>query len=317
MNEFTSICYFEKGMTVTGFYLVKAMNIKTSASNKQYGDYVLCDQTGEIPGKVWNIGNPETLPQTGAFLKVQGLVTDWQGKLQLRMDRFREVNETDPVDISSVVPSAPEPASAMMEELNAFAEKIQNEDLNKLVHRAIEEKRDQLYYWPGALKNHHSIRSGLLFHTLSILRAAQGILSVYDYLQADWLYAGIILHDMAKTEEIDAEPSGAASQFTLEGRLLGHISQGILLVDRLGRELGTPKDMLTILEHMILAHHEEPEYGSPRRPMFAEAEVLHVLDDLDAKMYDFALASRDLKPGQFSETIWTLENRRIFRADLP
>ena len=89
MNEFTPIRDFEKGMTVTGFYLVKSMNIKTSASNKQYGDYVLCDRTGEIPGKVWNIGDPAALPQTGAFLKVMGLVTDWQGKLQLRMDRFR------------------------------------------------------------------------------------------------------------------------------------------------------------------------------------------------------------------------------------
>ncbi len=317
MNEFTPIRDFEKGMTVTGFYLVKSMNIKTSASNKQYGDYVLCDRTGEIPGKVWNIGDPAALPQTGAFLKVMGLVTDWQGKLQLRMDRFREVNGTDPVDVSAVVPSAPEPADSMMAELLSFAGRIGNADLKKIVLAAVEEKKAKLLYWPGALKNHHSVRSGLLFHTLSILRSAEGILRVYDFLQADWLYAGIILHDMAKTEEIDAEPSGAASQFTLEGRLLGHISQGLLLVDRLGRELGTPKDMLTILEHMILAHHEEPEYGSPRRPMFAEAEVLHILDDLDAKMYDFALNTRDLKPGQFSDAVWTLENRRLFRADLP
>ena len=125
------------------------------------------------------------------------------------------------------------------------------------------------------------------------------------------------MHDMAKTEEMEAETSGAASQFTLEGRLLGHISQGVLLVDRLGRELGTPKDMLTILEHMILSHHELPEYGSPRRPMFAEAEILHYLDTIDARMYDFNLATKDLKPGQFSDAIWTLENRRVFYADLP
>ena len=316
MTEFTSIEHFAKGMTVTGFYLVKSMNLKTSASNKQYGDYVLADQTGEIPAKVWNVDSPSALPAAGTFLKVQGLVTDWQGKLQLRMDRYREVQDSDPVDISSVVPSAPEPASDMMQELMGYANAIENPDLKKLVLTAIESKKEQLEYWPGALKNHHSIRSGLIFHTLSILRLADGVLSVYDFLQSDWLYAGIICHDLAKTEEMDAEISGAASQFTLEGRLLGHISQGVLLVDRVGREIGTPKDMLTILEHMILAHHELPEYGSPRRPMFAEAEVLHYLDTLDARMYDFELGTRSLKPGQFSDAIWTLENRRIFHADL-
>jgi len=317
MTEFTSIGHFVKGMTVTGFYLVKSMNIKTSASNKQYGDYVLADQTGEISAKIWNIDNPQGLPETGAFLKVQGLVTDWQGKLQLRMDRYREVVDSDPVDISTIVPSAPESPRSMLEELDEYVQRIENADLRKLVETAVAQKRSLLEYWPGALKNHHSIRSGLVYHTLSILRLADGVLDVYDFLQPDWLYAGIIMHDMAKTEEMEAETSGAASQFTLEGRLLGHISQGVLLVDRLGRELGTPKDMLTILEHMILSHHELPEYGSPRRPMFAEAEILHYLDTIDARMYDFNLATKDLKPGQFSDAIWTLENRRVFYADLP
>jgi len=221
------------------------------------------------------------------------------------------------VDISTIVPSAPESPRSMLEELDEYVQRIENADLRKLVETAVAQKRSLLEYWPGALKNHHSIRSGLVYHTLSILRLADGVLDVYDFLQPDWLYAGIIMHDMAKTEEMEAEASGAASQFTLEGRLLGHISQGVLLVDRLGRELGTPKDMLTILEHMILSHHELPEYGSPRRPMFAEAEILHYLDTIDARMYDFNLATKDLKPGQFSDAIWTLENRRVFYADLP
>jgi len=313
MGEFTPISQFAKGMTVTGFYLVKSMNVKTSASNKQYGDYILADQSGEISAKVWSVEDPEELPQVGAFLKVQGLVTDWQGKLQFRMDRFRLVTSEDPVDISQLVPAAPEPPEAMLEELLTYASLISRDDIRELVMQIVEMKKERLVYFPAALKNHHSIRSGLVYHTLSMLRLADGILETYRFLNPDWLYAGIILHDMAKTEELKAEETGAASDFTLEGMLLGHITEGVLLVDRVGRELGTPEETLTLLEHMILSHHEEPEYGSPRRPMFAEAEALHYLDTLDARMYDFEKTAQDLPEGTFSSGVWTLENRKVYR----
>ena len=139
------------------------------------------------------------------------------------------------------------------------------------------------------------------------------MLAVYPFLRRDLLFAGVIIHDLAKTEELDAKNTGIATQYTREGALLGHITQGIVLVDRLGRRLGTDTERITLLEHMILSHHYEPEFGSPKRPMFPEAEVLHYLDILDARMYDFQKIEESLKPGEFSEPVWLLQNRKLYK----
>lgn len=316
MNEptFVTVAALKKGMTAIGFYLVKNMAIKVSANNKMYGDYTLADQTGEINAKLWDVSDPEACPQVGAFLKVQGLVTEWQGHLQFRMDRFREAREDDPVKMGDLVPSAPEEPEDMLAELDAYAARIQHEGIRAIAQAVLEEKRAELEYYPAAVKNHHSIRAGLAYHTLSMLRLSDGIMQVYDFLNPDLLYCGIILHDMAKTVEIEAGVTGVGTKYSTEGMLLGHIVQGITWVDRVGRDLGVDEEVVMMLEHMILSHHYEPEYGSPRRPMFPEGEVLHYLDMLDARMYDMHKALSSLQGGEFSENIWTLDNRKLYKA---
>jgi 3'-5' exoribonuclease len=314
--DFVNIADMQKGMTVTGFYIVRNMAIKTSANNKVYGDYMLADKTGEINGKLWEVADPAACPDVGAFLKVQGLVTEWQGKLQLRIDRFREVNDEDPVEIGDLVPAAPEEPESMFDELLIYIESIGSEPIRAIVSRLVDERREQLLYYPAALKNHHSIRSGLLFHTLSMLRLADGVLKVYPYLDADLLRAGIIAHDLAKVSELDAATSGVATQYSSDGLLLGHIVQGVVEIDRIARDTGADPEIVTLLKHMVLSHHYEPEYGSPRRPMFPEAEILHYLDIIDARMFDMHKTLEPLEPGTFSENVWTLENRKLYKRKL-
>lgn len=215
--------------------------------------------------------------------------------------------------MGELVPSAPEDSRSMLKELGEYIERIEDEQLHALVEAYVAEVEQQLPYYPAALRNHHSIRAGLVYHTLSMLRMADGVLAVYPFLRRDLLFAGVIIHDLAKTEELDAKNTGIATQYTREGALLGHITQGIVLVDRLGRQLDTDTELVTLLEHMILSHHYEPEFGSPKRPMFPEAEVLHYLDILDARMYDFQKIEEGLKPGEFSEPVWLLQNRKLYK----
>lgn len=312
---FSKITDFAKDQIVTGFFLVKNFTLKTSPkNNRQYGDYQLADQTGEINAKLWEVADASACPDVGSFIKVQGLVTEYQGKLQLRIDRMRLIDDNDPVDMRDMVPSAPEDSRTMGDELRSYVDSIQDPDLHGLVAAYIDEVESQLPYYPAALKNHHSIRSGLLYHTLSMLRMADGVLAVYPFLRRDILIAGVIIHDLAKVEELEARNTGIATQYTREGALLGHITQGIVQVDRLGQKLGTDPELVTMLEHMILAHHYEPEFGSPKRPMFPEAEVLHYLDILDARMYDFQKIDEGLNPGEFSEVIWLLQNRKLYKS---
>lgn len=302
-----------KGMQAEGFYLVRNMNIKTSASNKSYGDYTLGDQTGEINGKLWDVSDLEKCPKVGDFIKVRGLVTEWQGKLQFRMDMVRPVDARDGVSMGAMVPAAPEDPEEMVSCLEAYVERIGNVDIKSIVTLLLDEKKPLLAYYPAALKNHHSIRAGLAYHTLSMLRMADGVLQVYPFLDKDLLYAGVILHDLAKTDELEAGESGVAVQYTMEGVLLGHITQGMLMIGRAGETLGCSQEITTMLQHMILSHHYEPEFGSPKRPAFPEGEVLHYLDILDARMYDMHKVLENQQPGSFSENIWLLENRKLYK----
>lgn len=311
--DFVKVADMKKGMSITGFYLVKTATIKNSASgNSQYGDYTLADETGEINGKIWDVAEPESCPSAGSIIKLQGLVNEYQGKLQLRIDKFRDAVAGDPIEPGKLVPAAPVAGDDMYLAVDAYADKIKNEKLRELIKAALEEHMDSLLIWPAAVKNHHSIRSGLLYHTLTMLQVADGLLKVYTFLRSDLVYAGAILHDIAKLYELDSTNTGIATDYTREGLLLGHIVQGILWVERTAGRIGLDPKLATLLEHMLLAHHYEPEFGSPRRPMFPEAEILHYLDIIDARMYDMHKAIGDTAEGKFTERLWTLHNRQLY-----
>jgi len=317
MDTIKTVSQFEAGQTVIGFFLVRGMTIKTSAkTNKVYGDYILADQTGEISAKLWEVADPAACPDVGSFLKVQGLVTEYQGKLQFRMDRFRPVTEDDPVDIGKMVPSAPENSHAMLNELLAKVDTIRDEGLNRLLHAALDAAGDRLLYYPAALRNHHAIRSGLLYHTLTMLRMGENVLAIYPFLNRDLLLTGVILHDMEKLEELEASETGISTGYSVIGNLVGHINLGVTWVAKLAEKVNLDPERTMLLQHMLLAHHDNPEYGSPKRPMFAEAEALHELDLLDARMYDFQKIEGGLKPGEFSDPVWSLENRKLYRPKL-
>lgn len=316
MKEFY-IAGLKAGQEVTDFFMVKTVAIKTGSNKKQYLDLLLGDNSGEISAKKWDIADEE-LPaldriSEGDILKIRALVTEWNGMKQFRVMRIRQKGEQDQLEIGDFIKAAPEKPEAMYDYIMETAESFSDDQLKKLCVRVLTQNREKLMYYPAAQKNHHAELAGLLYHIKRMLMSGKALCRIYTNLNEDLVLAGVILHDMEKINEIESNEMGISSGYSFEGQLLGHLIQGVKSLDRLMEELEFPKEKAIMIEHMILSHHYEPEFGSPKRPLFPEAEMLHYLDVMDARMYDMQDALSRTEPGGFSERIWTLENRRLYR----
>lgn len=304
---------------IQDFFMVKAIAIKIGSNKKQYLDLVLCDNTGEMTGKKWDVADTE-LPSLneigeGDVIKLKGNVTEWNGMRQLRVLKLRKSVPEDSVELMDYIKAAPERADDMYRFIMDKAEGMEDEELKKLCIRLLTDHREKLMYYPAAAKNHHAELSGLLYHMKRMLMMAERVCEVYLNLNRDLVAAGVIIHDLEKLNEIEADTLGMASGYSFEGQLLGHLIQGIKSIDRLAEELGIGKEKTIMLEHMILSHHYEPEFGSPKKPLFPEAEILHYLDMIDARMYDMQEALDSTSPGEFSDRIWTLDNRKLYKPE--
>ena len=302
-----------KSQMFDGFLLTRAATQRTSSNGGKYLDMTLCDISGEVNAKLWDGFTPA--PSVGDVLRVRGMRTEYNGKPQLRVDKMRVAAEADDYDMSALAPCAPQPASEMLDYILNRVDAFRDAELKQLVLTRLEECGDKLNYYPAASKLHHAERSGLLHHTSSMLRMAVAVCENYPMLDADLLAAGVILHDLCKITEMDSDEIGIVSDYTVEGMLIGHLVEGVAELARVGRELGTRRELLLMLEHMILSHHDLPEYGSPKPPMFPEAEVLHVLDLLDARMFEMDRALKTVQPGCFTDRIWSLERKLYRRKD--
>ena len=298
-----------KGQMFDGFLLTRAAAQRTSSNGSKYLDMTLCDISGEVNAKMWD---STPAPNVGDVLRVRGMMQEYNGRPQLRVDKMRPATEADDYDISELVPTAPQPANEMLDYILNRVDAIADKELKSLVLMRLEDVGDRINYFPAASRLHHAERSGLLHHTSTMLRAAAAICEIYPTLDADLLAAGVILHDLCKVDELQADETGIASDYTREGMLLGHLVMGVAELARCGRELHVRGELLAMLEHMILSHHDLPEYGSPKPPMFPEAEVLHILDLLDARMFEMNHALAGIHPGTFTERIWSLD-RKLYR----
>ncbi len=307
---------YRDGDNVEGFFLVKDFQEKLGKNNSKYIDLVFSDDSGDINGKIWNAKDVSQYDcEIGSVVKVRGVVKSWNSQLQINVERIRKATDSDGVVMASFVASAPESISSMYDMVLCYIDKIQNLQIKQLVAEIIKRKEPRLKYFPAAKSNHHAIRGGLLYHITTMLKLADGIMQVYD-LNSDLVYAGVILHDIEKTSELASNELGMTADYTDEGKLLGHIVMGIKLVEKVGAELRTDPDILYTIQHMIYCHHYEPEYGSPLKPMFKEAEILHYLDVIDARMYDFDQAEKSITSGNFSEKIWSLHSRQVYKPDI-
>lgn len=314
--ESIKISDLKPGETINGIYILKSVELKLSSNKKTYLDMILSDQTGEVPGKWWDTGEAEYSSLfTNKLYYVNARVDMWKDALQLTINKIRIADEEDQKCIGDFVPSAPLPPEEMLEEIYLYTTKIRNTEIRSLVMKLLDEKEDSLLYYPAAKSLHHAIRSGLLFHILRMLKTAEALSQVYEGVNTDLLYAGVIIHDLAKIGELSSNELGIA-EYSKQGQLLGHIIMGVEELDRAGRQIGVSEEVILLLKHMIISHHYEPEYGSPKKPMFLEAELLHHIDLIDARVYDYQNATRNVAPGCFSDPVWSLDRRSIYKTDI-
>ena len=304
-------------MNVEEYFMVRSSQIRTGSNGKRYWDVTLGDRTGEISGKRWDLFDDliERIHETKEkdIIKVYATVTEWSGHLQLRINRTLFKRPADEIDMQDYVKAAPENPEAMYEYILGKAEQFTDADLKAICVKVLTENKERLLYYPAAQKCHHAELGGLLYHTKRMLMTGEKVCEVYTNLKRDLVLAGVILHDMEKMNEIESEADGIATGYSFEGQLLGHIIQGVKSIDKYSLELGIPREKAIMLEHMILSHHYEPEFGSPKKPLFPEAEVLHYLDILDARMFDMEDALAATQPGGFSDKVWTLDNRKLYK----
>ena len=299
--------------TVEGYCLVKSVEKKLNVKGVPYLDMTLTDRTGEIGAKLWDYREEiHGWIAPNMLVKVRGVVSEFNGADQFRTERIRPVSDADGVRIEDFVPSAPYDGEAMLRAILDVVDTFENAQLQQLVRAVLEEKKAQLLYWPAAFKLHHAVRGGLLYHTLSLLRLAQQVSVIYPFVDRELLLAGTILHDVAKTEEFDVAKTGVASGYTAEGTLIGHLVRGAMIIEEKAQQLGTDREIVMLLEHMLLSHHGEPEFGAAVRPMFLEAEILSSLDMLDARIFEMQAAITGVAKGEFSARQWALDNRKFY-----
>ena len=311
MEETYRVCQLIRDARFEGFLMVRGAEKKSDKNGRDYVDMNLGDRTGEINAKIWNWDGKRELPESGKPIQVRGLVQEYNGRLQLRVESWRSAEAGDPINMADLVPAAPRAPQDMMREIRETVDGFTHEGLKKLTREMLDEAGERLSWFPAAQRMHHAERSGLLHHTTDMLRLAGAVLEVYPWLNRDLLCAGVILHDLGKLEELKSDESGNVTDYTRDGQLLGHLVRGITLLNRAAEKAGVTGECVVLLEHMLLSHHGEAEYGSPKPPMFPEAEALHWIDMMDARMNTMKTAWEKTPEGAFSEKIFSLD-RRVF-----
>ncbi|MCL2111716.1 MAG: HD domain-containing protein [Clostridiales bacterium] len=306
------------GEEVTDFFIAKRAELKIGSNGKQYFDLLLGDKTGEISAKKWDVDGPEeealSRHKAGDVIKIKALVSEWNGTPQLRVQKIRGLSDSDVIDRSDYIKAAPESPERMYAYITEKAESIEDDEFREVALALLERNMERLLYYPAAKQNHHAIYGGLLYHITRMLMLAERMCEVYDSLSRDLLLTGVIIHDIEKLNEMNADESGVVSEYTFEGQMLGHLVMGVRTIDRLADEIGLSVEKAVMLEHMIISHHYEPDYGSPKKPIFPEAEALHYIDMIDSKLYDFEDALAPVIPGGFTDWIRTLDGRRLYKA---
>jgi len=302
---------YEVGERFITFFYVKSVTKGVASNQKSFLTITLQDQSGEIDAKIWDVTTEqEEVYKEGAVVKVEGELHDYRGRLQLKMKQIRIATENDEVNFDDFFARAPLSKEELFESITTYINNMKNEKIKKLTDFLVRKHQTEYLEYPAATKNHHEFVSGLAYHVHCMLRLGEAIANLYPSIDKDVLYAGIILHDLGKVTELSGPVS---TKYTVEGNLLGHISLIAIEIGNAAIELGIEGEEVTVLQHLVLSHHGKYEYGSPKLPLIKEAEILHYIDNIDAKMNMIDRALERVEPGDFTERVFALENRSFYK----
>lgn len=301
---------FENAMEVSQFFLLDSVTKGVASNGKPYMTLILKDKTGSLEAKLWEVREEDyDHLKAGSLIFVNGVANEYRGKIQLKLNSYRLKQDSDDIDTSDFVQVAPLSQEEMIADLNSFLKEISNKKLKSITIELLNQYKKSFVTYPAAKSMHHDFYSGLIYHTVTMLKIARSLAAIYPSLNKSLLYSGIILHDLGKTIELSGP---IATSYTLEGELLGHICIISDEISKCAEKLGIEGEEVVALRHLVLSHHGKYEFGSPKLPQIKEAEILHFIDNIDARMQMFEKNLSNVEPGHFSERIFGLENRQFY-----
>ncbi|WP_034658419.1 3'-5' exoribonuclease YhaM, partial [Robertmurraya massiliosenegalensis] len=246
------------------------------------------------------------------IVKVLGDIQNYRGRNQLRLRQIRPSTSTDGVNLSDFLLTAPVSKEEMLSKITQYIFEMKNPNIQRITRHLLKKYQDDFLEYPAATKNHHEFVSGLAYHVVSMLDLAKAIANLYPSLDKDLLYAGVLLHDLGKVTELSGPIS---TTYTVEGNLLGHINIMVSEIVQAADELGISGEEVVVLQHLVLSHHGKAEWGSPKPPLIKEAEILHYIDNIDAKMNMLDRALERVKPGEYTDRVFALDNRAFYKPN--
>ena len=303
--------------------MIEGLDEKLAGNNEPYVSFTGKDKTGSLDCKLWGynlqkLGNLKN----GDIIKAQGIMDEYNGKKQFKISKsnkgrylLRLANAEDNLDINEFIKVSPTPYEKMIDDINQMINKFSNEGFKKICLKFLEEYKEELKYFPGAKGVHHAYKTGWLYHIYNMMKMGNTVAETYD-LNKDLLLTGVLLHDIGKIPAMISDMNGIVSEFSLEGAMLDHIVLSMKMFNELKEGLDIDKESLILIEHMIASHHGNLEWGSPVTPMFPEAEALHFLDNMDAKINTMKEILEPLDKGQSTDRIYQLGGRRLYKHSL-
>lgn len=308
------ITQYAVGETVDVFLLIKQSVKGVTTTGNPFISLVLQDKSGDIEAKLWDTKDEqEKMFAAEVIVRVGGEIHNYRGKNQLRIKSIRPAKPEENQSISDLMPSSEQSTDELLEEVMKYLFEMENPQIQRITRFLLKKYQQQFLTYPAATRNHHDYVSGLADHVVSMLKLGKALVEIYPGLNKDLLFAGIILHDIGKVIELSGP---IATTYTVEGNLIGHISIMVTEVAKAAEELEIEGEEVMLLQHIILSHHGKEEWGSPKKPMLKEAEILHYIDNIDAKMMMLERVLGKTKEGEFSERVFALDNRSFYKPTI-
>ncbi len=305
------ICDLSDGERVWIRVLISDVAHGMTNKGAPYLNFVIQDKTGSMDAKFWNV-EPEQLDtlKNGMIIDLKGDVINYKEQLQMRVLSISTAIDEE-VEIRDYLRSGSLTKEELQEQIEAYVHSFSDSSLQRLCVAVLEKYESIFYDYPAASRNHHDFVGGLATHVLGMMNLCEAICAQYPLLNRDLLLAGCFLHDIGKLHELSGP---IATEYTKQGKLLGHISIMQAELAQLCDQLEMDEETAVLLRHMVLSHHGIYEYGSPVLPMIPEAEVLYLVDNLDARMNTLDKAFSKIQEGEFTQRIYAMDNRNFYKA---
>lgn len=301
----------QNGIKINNPLLVVGVIRGVAQNGAPYLSVSLQDNTGTIDGKLWDVSKEqEETIQIGRIINVLADVLQYRQNLQLRINQV-SFNPDEVYDFSQFITASVYEIGFLKQEIQRHIEMIADPIYRQIVDACFAWTQEDFYKYPAATKNHHEFVGGLATHVYGMLLVAVELCKIYPQLNRDLLLSGILIHDMGKIEEYSAP---VLSEYTIAGKLIGHISLMQAKLYELAQKAGiADTEQVLLLRHLILSHHGQYEFGSPVLPLVKEAEILNFIDNIDARMNMMEKVEGNTQEGEFSTRVFSLENRSFYK----